>query len=240
MAALIFFTKLFLIVIWCILVTIYGVILCYVRWGDKNLTSYWAHLVGIGVMKITGIQIEVEGRENLNRRPCVLVGNHQSAFDVASFGYIHPGHVVMVAKKELAKWPIVGTFFKASGAVLIDRDSRSNSFAKIEAAQVAFQDPRVCMGFYPEGTRNKGDGMLPFKKGAFHIAIRNKVPVVPMVSGSLKPLIDYEKKKFGPGVLKFKILEPIETANLGKEDVASLTQSTREKMLKAFYEISKT
>ena len=93
---------------------------------------------------------------------------------------------------------------------------------------------------FPEGTRNKGaTKLLPFKKGAFYLAIAAQVPIVPVVSCPVKPLIDLENRKVTPGVAHIEVLEPIPTIGLTEADVDTLVATTHERMQKAYEELSR-
>lgn len=95
---------------------------------------------------------------------------------------------------------------------------------------------------FPEGTRNhSGDPLLPFKKGAFYMAIAAKVPIVPIVCAPLHRVFSWKERRLG-GDLHIRILPPIQTAHLSGDksagDVEKLLQETREKMLEAFRGLS--
>lgn len=87
---------------------------------------------------------------------------------------------------------------------------------------------------FPEGTRSyyKEPGLLPFKKGAFHLAVQAGVPVVPVVVQCYSHVLHLKSWTFKGGDIKVKVLKPIETKGLTAADVEDLTRDTREKMLK--------
>ena len=93
---------------------------------------------------------------------------------------------------------------------------------------------------FPEGTRSYYDcaDLLPFKKGAFHLAIQAQVPIVPIVVANYSHILNTKKKTFRPGVISVLVLEPIPTLGLRKEDVDGLLEKTRDRMLTALAELS--
>ncbi len=93
---------------------------------------------------------------------------------------------------------------------------------------------------FPEGTRNKTpDKLLPFKKGAFRLAIAAQVPILPIVCCPVKPLIDIQNRKIHPGIARIEVLEPIPTIGLTLADVEKLVATTYDRMQKAFEELSR-
>ncbi len=101
----------------------------------------------------------------------------------------------------------------------------------------ALRQDGVSIWIAPEGTRNHGTGLLPFKKGAFHMAIAAQVPIVPIVCAPLGPLIDWKRRIFGPGALPMRILSPIPTTGLTEADLADLSDRVRSAMLAALGEL---
>lgn len=79
--------------------------------------------------------------------------------------------------------------------------------------------------------------MLPFKKGAFHLAIQAQLPVLPVVSVGYSHIYDSSKRSFPGGELEIRVLEPISTKGMTAEDVNSLMERTREVMLKHLKEM---
>lgn len=209
--------------------------LCIVRWGDQNLNQKFARVFAWGVLRISGIHVEVEGMEYLTRtQPCVYVGNHQSGLDMATFGAIYPERTLVIGKKELLWIPLFGLFFAAAGNILIQRKNRAHSISGLGIAVEAIRKSRCSVWIFPEGTRNRsGQGLLPFKKGAFYMAIEARVPIVPILSSSLTDLVSWKKGIFKPGTVKIKILPPIVTDSYTIQQTGELAELARQKMLEA-------
>ena len=198
---------------------------------------------------LIGIKLEVEGREHLDglmtlgengkAQSAVLVGNHQSFLDILYLGRIFPKRAVIMAKKELRWAPLLGQYLTLSGAVMVDRKNSKDAVKMMHHVGEDMKRKGVSLWIFPEGTRSlrKEDEMLPFKKGAFHLAVQAAVPVVPVVCENYHRLFD-GKRLFERGTLKIKILPPIPTQGLSSEDVGQLAQDVRESMMTTLKDLS--
>lgn len=111
-------------------------------------------------------------------KPFIVMSNHQSHFDIPCLFVTVPADLRFLSKHVLAWIPIFGWSMWAAGFIFIDRGNQKKAFASLEAAKQAVQSGRSIVVF-PEGTRST-DGMLrDFKKGAFHLAARAGVQIVP-------------------------------------------------------------
>jgi 1-acyl-sn-glycerol-3-phosphate acyltransferase len=144
----------------------------------------------------------------------------------------NPGYL---AKKEVFKYPIFGYGIGLMGVVPVDR---SNSAAAVESARRATENLRRGKSYivYPEGTRSRDGQLLPFKKGAFMMAIDAGVPVVPVtISGGTRIMPKGEAKVF-PSTVRITLHNPISTRGYSKENVAELMQRARANILSALDE----
>ncbi|XP_014377749.2 1-acyl-sn-glycerol-3-phosphate acyltransferase beta isoform X1 [Alligator sinensis] len=186
-----------------------------------------------------GLRFEVKGLENFKvGSPCVIVSNHQSILDMMGLMEILPDRCVQIAKKELLYTGSVGLVMYLGGVIFINRKSTSN--AKMVMADVAktMLSENVMVWIYPEGTRNGNGDLLPFKKGAFHLAIQAQVPVIPVVYSSFSSFYDRKKNLFTSGKIRVEVLEPIETKGLTPEDVTELTNRCYSTMRETFFRLS--
>jgi lysophosphatidate acyltransferase len=117
---------------------------------------------------------------------------------------IFPDRASMVAKKELQWVPFLGQFLTASGAIFLDRSDNVNAVKSLAAAGSAMKTRRISVWLFPEGTRTlrPENKLLPFKKGAFHLAVQAGVPVVPVVCENYSRL--YGSGRFESGRLKIR------------------------------------
>ncbi|THH11739.1 hypothetical protein EW145_g486 [Phellinidium pouzarii] len=190
--------------------------------------------------RLLGIYIEVEGEEYLSVKPAVLIGNHQSMLDILYIGRILPLRSSITAKKELQWMPLLGQFMTLSGAVFIDRKNNARAVQSVAEAGQTMKDRQTSLWVFPEGTRTNSEkpSLLPFKKGAFHLAVESGVPITPVICENYWRL--YHKGVFESGKLKIKVLPPVSTIGLTASDVGELAARVREQMLEALYELSGT
>ena len=144
---------------------------------------------------------------------------------------MYPWRTVVIGK-EVLKWiPFFGLFFIGTGNILINRRDRKNSLAGLAKAAEAIRERNVSVWIFPEGTRNHGRvPLLPFKKGAFYMAIQAQVPVVPIVNDSILKFYDFRKKWIRPANLVIKVLDPIPTLGMTDAGVPSLMARVRDVM----------
>ncbi|KAI1637161.1 hypothetical protein F4809DRAFT_605775 [Biscogniauxia mediterranea] len=167
-------------------------------------------------------------------RPAVFIGNHQTELDVLMLGCMFPKYCSVTAKKNLKKVPFLGWFMSLSGTVFIDRQNSKDAREAMAGAAREIQKRKQSVYMFPEGTRSyaKEPELLPFKKGAFHLAVQAGVPIVPVVAANYSHVFHIKDFVFKSGKIPVKVLDPIPTTGLTTEDVDELTRSTRELMLK--------
>jgi len=239
MSSIVFYTKLFAVVFWTFLTSI---IFLWVALFSKQRASVFAKTVNflaLGIFPILGIKLNIEGEENLTVcHPCIFIGNHQSALDVAIYGAMCPPNTVAIGKKEIAYIPLFGWLFKYSGGVMIDRKNKRKAISQIDEAVHAVKNQKLAIGILPEGTRNRtGKGMLPFKKGAFHLAVAAQVPLVPIVISEFGDLVSFERKTLKKGTIHIRVLSPISTIGKTEKDVNDLSVETHDLMVRHLSEI---
>ncbi|XP_009475375.1 PREDICTED: 1-acyl-sn-glycerol-3-phosphate acyltransferase beta [Nipponia nippon] len=186
-----------------------------------------------------GLRFEVKGREHLEvEGPAIIVSNHQSMLDMMGLMEVLPNDCVQVGKKELMYAGTVGLIIYLGGVIFINRKSTTN--AKMVMAEVAktMVTDNVKVWVYPEGTRNCTGDLLPFKKGAFHLAVQAQVPVIPVVYSSFTSFYNPKKNLFTSGKIKVEVLPPIETKGLTSDDVSDLTDKCFRTMRETLFRLS--
>lgn len=178
-------------------------------------------------LAMVGVRVEVTGQEKLDpNQTYIFTPNHQSLIEVPLFVTYLGRNPAYLGKKEVFKYPLFGYGIRLIGVVPVDR---SNSPAAVESAKLATENLRRGKSYvvYPEGTRSRDGRMLPFKKGAFMMALDAGVPVVPVtVSGATRIMPKAEVKIF-PSTVRITIHDPISTAGYSKENVVELVERTR-------------
>ncbi|KAL6828378.1 hypothetical protein V8C40DRAFT_240875 [Trichoderma camerunense] len=184
----------------------------------------------------TGIEFVIDDPDNVlnTTRPAVFIGNHQTELDVLMLGAIFPKYCSVTAKAQLKKVPFLGWFMSLSGTIFIDRKNSKDARSAMDGAASEIKTKRQSVYMFPEGTRSytKEPALLPYKKGAFHLAVQSGVPIVPVVVANYSHILYIKGLVFNSGKIPIKVLRPIPTTNLTSADVDELTQSTRELMLK--------
>lgn len=225
-----FYLKVLLTIIWALFACTLWIVIALFSWRNPKLYSKSAHFISWGALKILGFETTISGDEHLKTLPSVMISNHQSVLDTFLLGSIWPARVVPIGKKEIGWVPIIGWWFVACGARLINRQSAKEARSTIEQ-QIDFLKKRVGIGITPEGTRNKaGKGLLPFKKGAFHLAIKAQVPIVILVVAPLGEIANWKTKRLQKARVPIKVLPPIPTEGMTENDVDNLIRVVREKM----------
>jgi lysophosphatidate acyltransferase len=156
----------------------------------------------------TGVRfVIVDGEHHLTaKRPMVIIGNHQTELDVLLLGRIFPRYCSVTAKKSLARVPFLGWFMSLSGTVFIDRVDRSQAMKAFEGAVREMKSHNQSVFIFPEGTRSyaREPTMLPFKKGAFHLAVQAGVDICPVVAENYSRVLDVKAKRFVSGIIRVK------------------------------------
>ena len=184
-----------------------------------------------GVVRMMGWKIRVEHGRLDAWKPCVFVGNHQSIMDVLVLGSVVPRRTVAVGKRELTKSPLFGWFFVRSGNLVIDRGNSEAAKKMLAAAGRRLKEEGLSVWFMPEGHRNSGPELLPFKTGAFRLAAAAGVPVVPVVAAPLKPIVDPERMEAHRGALEISVLDPMTLPTQpSEEQIARLAVDVRAAM----------
>ncbi|KAI8872970.1 1-acylglycerol-3-phosphate O [Ramicandelaber brevisporus] len=209
--------------------------------GERDLTNLAVARTFYALASpILGITVEVEGEANFPDRPYILVANHQSSLDILWIGKMFPRGATVLAKKVLKYTPILGQFMVLGNAIFIDRSKTNDAIAIFKNAVKEIHRSKTSVLIFPEGTRGhlKEPGMLPFKKGAFHLATQAQIPIVPIVISNMSTVYHSKSRIFRPGKIHVKILAPIDTKGKGAEDVNDLVKVTRESMMTAIDELA--
>lgn len=160
----------------------------------------------------------------------MLVANHTSMLDIMLMLRISKNPFVFVGKKELAKIPVFGFFFKRV-CIMVDRESTKSRTGVYRRAQRRLnQGLSICI--FPEGGVPDETVLLDeFKDGAFKMAIAHQIPVVPMTFYDGKKRFSFTFLSGGPGKLRAKVHEFFETGILAQEDKSTLREEVRQVIL---------
>ncbi len=176
-------------------------------------------------------RLGVEGRWPQGDQAYVVVANHQSMLDILLLSHI-PREMKWVAKEELFRIPWIGWMLRMTGDIAVKRgDAGSGSEALAKAKDYLAHGMSVI--FFPEGTRSKTGRLLPFKSGAFRLAIEAGVPVLPVAVWGTGAGMPKGSPWVRPCRAVARILEPVATAGLGLDDTTRLRDEVRRRIAAA-------
>ncbi|PNS20212.1 hypothetical protein CAC42_5662 [Sphaceloma murrayae] len=191
---------------------------------------------------LTGVQFTISDPHSaLSTRPAVFVGNHQSELDVLMLGSMFPRYCSVTAKRSLQYVPVLGWFMLLSKTVFINRSSSTEARKAFSEAVKTMKGEGQSVFIFPEGTRSyaREPRLLPFKKGAFHLAVQAGVPIVPVVVANYSGVLDVGKRRFESGDIPISVLEPVSTQGLGPDDVGELVKKVEKSMADELVRVSK-
>jgi 1-acyl-sn-glycerol-3-phosphate acyltransferase len=155
-----------------------------------------------------GCRPRVEGRDPATLpSPSVIVANHASFLDVLLLLAVLPPTVRFGAKARLARYPILGTILRRAGYLLVQRGTRESA-----AGLAATIDAGESLFIFPEGTFVRAPGVMPFRLGAFQVAVEKGVPVVPIALRGTRAIWPDETFRLRPSPLAVVIAEPLTPA----------------------------
>nr|KGY11797.1 acyl-phosphate glycerol 3-phosphate acyltransferase [Vibrio tubiashii] len=178
--------------------------------------------------KLFGISLELRLPEDAYERgQHIYIANHQNNWDLFTVSSAVTPKVVTVGKKSLAWMPLFGQLYWLTGNILIDRANRSKAKGTIDQVVDNLNNSDVSIWMFPEGTRSRGRGLLPFKTGAFHAAIAANLPIVPIVCSSTGGI---KLNRWNNGHVIIEMLPPVQVDSYSKENVRELANVCREQM----------
>jgi 1-acyl-sn-glycerol-3-phosphate acyltransferase len=192
--------------------------------GRRHWLYPWARFGARNWLRLSGVRVRVRGLENLDpRQSYVFVANHRSFLDTATLFYYTGRRIGVIAKKELLKVPILGYGMSYVNILAIDRSNNQRAVATMKAATDRLKRG-ISFGVFAEGTRARPGQLLPFKKGAFYMAVEAGVPVVPVAIKHTDELMGKGTGMARPGTVEMVILPPIPTDGLARDaDIKQLS-----------------
>lgn len=217
-----------LIAVW---VPVLGLVRAFDRDPLRLRTGRCFRLLGRMLSRLSPWRIHLLGAANLQAgRPYVIVSNHQSLGDIPLITHLRVD-AKWLAKAELFRLPLVGWLMTMAGDIPVDRANRRKAAqALLKCGRYLRQGCSVV--FFPEGTRSRDGEMLPFNEGPFQLAIRERVPVLPLVVEGTLGVLKRRSWLFGGARdIYLKVLEPVAVDGWGVKQSAELMESVRARMV---------
>ena len=178
-----------------------------------------ARFWSVWCLRVARIRLVVSGLDQVPLEgPVLYMGNHQGNFDIHALTLAIPRLFSWVAKEELFRIPVFGTAMRRAGYIALDRsDGRKALKSMRQAAE------RIAAGtgvvIFPEGTRTLDGSLLPFKRGAFMLAAKAGVPIVPFTINGSRERNPRHRLELRPGTISVSFAAPIQVAGVGEGEL---------------------
>jgi 1-acyl-sn-glycerol-3-phosphate acyltransferase len=206
--------------------------------------AYWAGLlfrkIGVVTARLNPLwHFRVTGKMPRDpRRPFVVVSNHESFVDILLISHL-PWEMKWLSKVEILRIPVLGWNMVLAGDVPVERGTRKSALKAMRRCSEILKQ-KVSVIIFPEGTRSTTSEMLPFKDGAFRLAVDAGVPVLPLVVRGTASALPKHGWRFGRSDAEVRVLDPVETEGLTTRDVEGLKLRVRELIQRARDEMGAT
>ncbi len=216
------------LVIVCVVASLYSLL----RPFHKNNVHFASKYLG-KITKLLGLEIEIRMPDSVKDIGSVVyVCNHQNSWDIFTLANAVQENTVSLGKKSLKWIPIFGQMYWLTGNILIDRSNTNKAMNTIALTAKKIKEKNLSVWLFPEGTRSKGRGILPFKTGAFRTALQAGVPVVPICASNYHDIIKMNRWNNGKIIIEF--LEPVYFEGGNKDNIRAVTNDTRQIMCEKF------
>lgn len=218
--------RILLVLICSISISVIGIFYALMRFRNPNcvgeIARWYSHM-----HSLVGIKL-VRRPKNVERKPAIYIANHQNNYDMVTISSMVPEKTVTIGKKSLIWIPFFGLVYWATGNIFINREKRSSAISTMAKVGEIIQKRQISIWMFPEGTRSRGRGLLPFKTGAFHTAIAAGVPIIPIVCSTLHKKVDLNR--WDNGTVICEELDPINTSGYTRENLKDLIEHCHQVM----------
>ncbi|MBA0168616.1 MULTISPECIES: 1-acylglycerol-3-phosphate O-acyltransferase [Pectobacterium] len=220
--------RFFIVIIFSILVCVFGLFYCLFSPRNPRHVATFGHLFG-RLSTVFGLKVEMRiPEEAAHYGNCIYIANHQNNYDMVTVSKAVQPRTVTVGKKSLLWIPFFGPLYWLTGNLLIDRENRAKAHGTIAQVVKHIKERNTSIWMFPEGTRSRGRGLLPFKTGAFHAAIGAGVPIVPICVSTTSNKV--KLNRWNNGLVIVEMLPPIDTRAYTKDQVRELASHCHDVM----------
>ncbi|MGQ0813713.1 MAG: lysophospholipid acyltransferase family protein [Gemmatimonadota bacterium] len=196
-----------------------------------GLYEWIARSWGAWIIWASGVKVIVEGAENLRlERAQIIASNHQSWYDVFALAAILPKRFRFIAKAELRRIPLFGLAWASAGHISIERQDRSQAINALDKAGELVRSDNSAIMIFPEGTRSPSGQLQPFKKGAFMLALRTGLEIVPAAVIGSRAVQKKNDWRVHSGNIIVRFGEPIDSSHFDEAHREQLTRLVRERI----------
>lgn len=201
---------------------------CSRRKAINFCTALWAD----ASCSLIGVKVELNGMEHLEQpRPAVFILNHQSNADGFLVAKLIRRDIAFMGKQELSRQPVRSRLMRMCGLIMVDRQNAGKASAAMQAMIEAVRKRGLSAALFPEGRRSQSTTLLPFKKGAFLIALRARVPIVPIVIHNSIDAQPRGERLYRPATVRIDVLPAIDTSTWRIKELAQRMAEVRGKYL---------
>lgn len=187
------------------------------------------------ILKMFGIEVFVEGLEHLDAsKHYIYISNHASMFDIPAVLAGIPDQIRIVLKKELTYVPIWGWALKYGHYISIDRRNPKDALVSLERAADTMRKGASVL-LFAEGTRTRDGKLQPFKRGAFALATKSGVPIVPVTINGTFRILPKGSLNIRPTDIHVVLDKPIETGDIGSKAAEKELMEKVHKILERHY-----
>ena len=204
--------RILIVALCCILICVLGTIYSFIRFKNPSNVGVMARWFG-RLYPLFGLNVGHRFPPNKENIP----------------------RTVSVGKKSLIWIPFFGILYWVTGNIFLDRENRSKAHSTMTELARRINEDNLSIWMFPEGTRSRGRGLLPFKTGAFHAAIAAGVPIVPVVCSTTHNKIDLNR--WDNGKVICEMMEPIDVSSYTKDNVRELATYCHDLMEKRIAEL---
>lgn len=227
--------RIFIVTVCCILICVLGTVYSFIRFKNPSNVGIMARWFG-RLHPLFGLKVEYRFPNSINKlSSAIYIGNHQNNYDMVTISYMVRPRTVSVGKKSLIWIPFFGILYWITGNIFLDRENRTKAHSTMAQLAHRINEDNLSIWMFPEGTRSRGRGLLPFKTGAFHAAISAGVPIIPVVCSTTHNKINLNR--WNNGIVICEMLDPIDVSGYNKDNVRDLATYCHDLMEKRIAEL---
>lgn len=184
-----------------------------------------------GILWICGVKLDVSGLRIFDAsKPLIFVSNHQSYMDIPCLFKAIRSNLYFTAKSQLKRLPFVGWYMALTGMIFIDRSNKQRAIASIDKAGDLIRNGKNVI-IFPEGRRSLNGAVGPFKRGAFHLALRSNASVIPIAISGTGNVWFKKRFRLNPGPVSVKIGEPISASGYTEQTIQNFVERIRNEVI---------